>query len=246
MTTPIDVATDATVSFIIEHVGSPATILEVGCGEGGVALELMDRGYQITGLDTDEDTVAKARKRGALVQLVEWPDYDCDPVDAIVFTRSLHHIHRLDAAIVKAKELLKPGGTILAEDFAFDVADAKTIEWFLSVINTPKACDLLTLIPGEFITNLLAADDPEFAWQQDHDHELHTIGAMKDAIGEHFTIQDTVSVPYLYRYLIPVLPETSEAVSVVQKTFDDETKAGDAGNITFIGRRIVASRVTVL
>ena len=240
MKKPIDVATDATVSFIAEYADSPATILEVGCGEGDVALELMDRGYEITGLDGDEDTVFEARKRGAPAVLAEWPDYNCDAVDAIVFTRSLHHIHHLDAAIVKAKELLKPDGTLLVEDFAFDETDTKTIDWFLTVINTPEACDSITATPDEFITNLLAADEPEAAWQQDHDHELHTIGVMKDAIAKQFTIDSYTSVPYLYRYLIPVLPETPQAASFVQRVFQEEAKQGAAGSITLIGRRIVA------
>jgi hypothetical protein len=51
-----------------------------------------------------------------------------------------------------------------------------------------------------------------------------------------FNILKTQSVPYLYRYLIPVLPETRAAVAFVERVFNEEAQAGK-----FMGRRIVAT-----
>ena len=88
---PVNVPTRATVDFITAQVPSPASIIEVGCGEGHVALDLQNRGYQIIGLDLDEKAIAQALGRGAPVVRAAWVTFSSSLVDAVVFTRSLHH-----------------------------------------------------------------------------------------------------------------------------------------------------------
>ena len=238
---PINVSTRATVAFIASHVPSSAAILEVGCGAGHVALQLLNRGYRVIGIDSDEEIIAQARERGSPVVQASWPAFKSDPVDAVVFTRSLHHIHPLQDAIAKSREVLQPAGTLLVEDFAFDEVDPVTIKWFLKVLGSPKGRSLIAPVPGEFVTMLMASGDPVAEWYQSHDHELHTAAAMTQAIAESFTIRDTRSVPYLYRYLVPVLPEALEAVAFIEEMFREEARLGEFGEINLIGRRIVGS-----
>lgn len=241
MTKPIDVPTRETASFIGSHVTPGATVLEVGCGEGHVALELVRRGYQVTGLDSDRDVVVRARARGVDAVQATWPGYDGGRVNAIAFTRSLHHINPLHAAIEQAHELLKPEGTLLVEDFAFDEMNPATIQWFLQVLRSPTGRALIVPTTGEFATTLLAADDPVAAWLHDHAHELHTAPAMMAAVSEHFALNPVPSVPYLYRYLLPVLPETAEAAAFVDAVFNAEARAAQRGQILWLGRRIAGS-----
>lgn len=241
VTKPVDVPTRATVAFIASYLPSGTAILEVGCGEGHVARELLNRGYQVTGIDSDREVIARAQARGVSTFLAPWPEFECSPVDAVAFTRSLHHIGELTKAILKTREVLRPTGIILVEDFGFDEADEVTINWFLEVLGSQTARTLITPVQGEFVTDLLGAGDPVIKWHQSHDHDLHTAAAMNKAVGEYFTIRRTQSVPYLYRYLVAVLPETTEAAIFVEEIFREEARLGKSGAIVQVGRRIVGS-----
>jgi hypothetical protein len=72
-------------------------------------------------------------------------------------------------------------------------------------------------------------------------HDLHDIMKMNKAVAERFVVRETESVPYLYRYLVPVLADTSEAASFVNKVLQQEASLGKRGEIVMVGRRIVAS-----
>jgi SAM-dependent methyltransferase len=239
--TPIDVPTRATVSFIASHLPSEGAVLEVGCGEGRVALELLNRGYQVIGLDSDQDAIARAHERGVPAVQASWPEFGSAPLDGVVFTRSLHHIGPLRRAIRKAREVLRPRGTLLVEDFAFDEADKATINWFLEVLGSQTAKTLIAPVPGELVTDLLGSKDPFAVWHQSHDHELHTTAAMTQAIAEYFIIRETQQVPYLYRYLVAVLPETLQAAAFVEEVVREEARLGERVAIVLVGRRIVGS-----
>ena len=240
--TPIDVPIRATVAFITSNLPSGAALLEVGCGEGRVAHELVNRGYQLIALDSDPEVIARAQGRGVSAIQASWPEFGSASLDGVVFTRSLHHIGPLQKAIRKAREVLRPRGMLLVEDFAFNEADKATITWFLEVLGSQTAKALIAPVPGEFVTDLLGSNDPFAVWHQSHDHELHTMTAMTQAIGEYFIIRETQQVPYLYRYLVPVLPEILEAAAFVEEVVREEAHLGERGAIVLVGRRIVGSR----
>lgn len=126
MIEPIDVATAETLTFLTQHLPRSAQVIEVGSGKGHVAKALQDRGYRVVGLDADSATVVAAKERGAPVIQAAWPEFESVPVDAIAFTRSLHHVGDLRHAVQKARDTLKPQGKLLVEDFAFDAVDKAT------------------------------------------------------------------------------------------------------------------------
>lgn len=239
--TPVDVATRATVAFIASHLPSGGTVLEVGCGEGHVALELLNRGYQVLGVDSDQEAIARAKERGVPALQASWPEFGGGPFDGVAFTRSLHHIGPLRTAIRKARELVRPTGVLLVEDFAFDEADGATIGWLVEVLHSETAKTLIAPVPGEFVADLLGSTDPVALWNHHHDHELHTMAAMTQAIAECFVIRETQHVPYLYRYLVPVLPKTHEAAAFVEAVAREEARLGERGAIVLVGRRIVSA-----
>ena len=133
MNEPIDVATAETVAFLTKHLPVSAQLIEVGCGEGHVTQALSNRGYRAVGLDADSESVAIANDRGVAVIQATWPEFESAPVDAIAFTRSLHHIGNLQRAVQKAHDTLKPNGKLLVEDFAFEAVDEATIAWFIDI-----------------------------------------------------------------------------------------------------------------
>ncbi len=239
MKRPINVPTRATADFIASYLPVGAEVLEIGCGVGHVALELLNHGYHVTGVDSDPDAVAQARGRGVPAVQASWPEFEGMSVDAVAFTRSLHHISPLRQAVDKARNVLQPTGTLLVEDFAFDEVDRVTMNWFLDVLISQAGRAFVEAVPDELVTDLQRERDPVAVWHESHDHDLHTMAAMTQAVAAHFVVSQTQPVPYLYRYLVPVLMETPEAEEFLKEVFHEEVRLGMREEIALIGRRIV-------
>jgi SAM-dependent methyltransferase len=101
-------------------------ILEVGCGTGELAARLSKEGYSVVGIDADRDSIATAPQLGVDAHVATWPGFDHGYFDAVLFTRSLHHIHPLEESVRHAAESLADDGRIIVEDFAYESADEKT------------------------------------------------------------------------------------------------------------------------
>ncbi len=100
------------------------SVLDVGCGEGSLARFLAAPGRKVLGIDPDPAAVDKARERtgereDVRFSCVPFEDYEAPgaSLDGIVFVASLHHVDG-EAAIRKAKALLKPGGLLLVVGLA--------------------------------------------------------------------------------------------------------------------------------
>src|SRR6266480_4279725 len=206
---PTDVPTRETLDFLISRLPVGAKVLEVGCGEGRVACELLQRGDRVTGLDSDAEAVTSAQARGVRAVVASWPKFDSSvSFDAIAFTRSLHHINPLGESIVPARELLNPNGFLLIEDFSPDEVNEATVAWFVKVLRSTQSKALINLVANQLVTELLSATDVMQTWRDNRAHEVHSFTAMNEAIAAQFVVLETQSAPYFYRYLIPVLPET--------------------------------------
>ena len=91
-------------------------VLDVGCGNGELALLLARDGRSVTGIDPSGEciTAARARAGSGSVRFVctSLEGFDAEgPYDAVVFVASLHHMD-MRGAIARAKELLAAGGVI--------------------------------------------------------------------------------------------------------------------------------------
>src|SRR5438094_6001206 len=238
---PSDVPTRETLKFLESHIPVGARILEVGCGEGQVARELLKHGYHVSGVDSDPEVIARAQARGVPAVVASWPKFASSfPFDAIAFTRSLHHINPLGEAIVRARQLLNTGGLLLIEDFALEEVDEATVHWFVKALRSEQGKASINPIADQLATKLLSASDVMQTWRRNRAHDLHSFAAMNEAIAARFVVRETQSVPYFYRYLVPVLSTTSQAASFVDEVFHHESVLGVRGAIVLLGRRIVA------
>ena len=91
-------------------------VLDVGCGNGELALLLARDSRCVTGIDPSEVCIARARTRAGRKNVhfvcTSLEDFSAEePYDAIVFVASLHHMD-MRGAIARAKELLAAGGVI--------------------------------------------------------------------------------------------------------------------------------------
>ena len=112
------------VDRVMRH-GPP--VLELGCGEGSLAITLAKRGLSVTALDLSEARLARARQeaeiagvadriefRAADLNHVELPP---DTYSCAVAHDSLHHILSLDQLLNQVSNTLKKDGAFLVMDY---------------------------------------------------------------------------------------------------------------------------------
>jgi SAM-dependent methyltransferase len=193
--------------FVEAHLPpTPARVLEVGCGEGRLARALARRGYRVRAIDPrapDGEVFAR-------VSLEEFADPG--PFDAVVASRSLHHIVDVHAAVAKIERLLRPGAPFIVIEHAFDRFDRETARWYLEHRPAPVSLDRCL------------AD-----WAADH-ADLHGYEAMRAALDRRFTERFFAWTPSLYGELHGAVEES------------EEQRLIDAGAIRATGFRYVGER----
>lgn len=95
-------------------------ILDVGCGSGKVAEQLLDKGYSVACVSPPSRLTTRAAERlsgRAVVTQNRYEDYDGPgDIDLILFSESFQYID-MDANFRLSHRLLNPGGYILLCDF---------------------------------------------------------------------------------------------------------------------------------
>ncbi|HET9951608.1 MAG TPA: class I SAM-dependent methyltransferase [Candidatus Eisenbacteria bacterium] len=226
---------------------SPARVLEVGCGDGLVASALALRGYEVTALD-ESLAIDEAAGRAAAAHPVRWVETnflfyegadDGAPFDAVLFTRSLHHLSPLDRALDRAAELLRPGGSFVAEEFAVDRVTLQTARWWYDTEALLVAADLLP--PPD--PALEAVRNPLGRWRQEHAHDppLASGHDMLAAARERFRIGPAEEAPYLYRYAHERARPGEIGARVVARIFEIESRLIRERDIAAAGLRVTGT-----
>lgn len=235
---PIDFFNEDTLDFVLQNI-NPAglRILEVGCGSGEFALELKKRGAFITALDTDEKAIELAKEKGLDARKENVLSFFDDLFDAVIFTRSLHHIHELDEALERAWKLLKPRGKILIEDFDLDNVDYGTVRWYYDILYFLNEAGL-TENQKPYI------DNPLQEWDNDHHHDpaLNTGEKMLKNIEKVFQNIEKHRVPYLFRSIGGAIKNDAAGYNLVQTLRQIENGLINNNLILPNGLRIVAEK----
>lgn len=93
-------------------------VVDIGCGRGGLARWLARQGAEVLGLDVQEAALAEARAAGiaaAAASATALPLGDAS-VDVAVVFNSLHHFPEPDRALVEARRVLRPDGTLVVAE----------------------------------------------------------------------------------------------------------------------------------
>jgi len=98
-----------------------ATVLEIGCGPGGILARLASehRGARFVGVDSDPGMIHHAEAKHAQENLqFELADFTATRPDVVAdcaySVDVLHHVHELDAFLHGVRDTLRPGATWLA------------------------------------------------------------------------------------------------------------------------------------
>jgi SAM-dependent methyltransferase len=119
---------------LVESGSSPARILDVGTGEGFLALKLAHRGFRVLGIDRgcfdySKDSIQKAKEQGIpLRDRVEFRKADVaklrgldETFDYVVASQAIHCMRNPLRCLRAIYRLLKPGGKFISSDFAVGV-----------------------------------------------------------------------------------------------------------------------------
>jgi len=190
--------------FVRARVGS-GRVLEVGCGDGALALELASAGYDVLAIDP----VAPDGPIFRQVTLEELDDPG--PFDAVVASLSLHHVHDLDAGLDRIAGLLRPGGALVVNEFAWERLDEPTSEWYYGQLRALGAARGHSVPPS--------LDSLREEWAAEHEG-LHGSDALLAALATRFEECALEWEPYLWRYVDGVstrdLEQTLVDVGVIQ------------------------------
>lgn len=246
MAEPADLATAQTLAFLARVLSPPpARLLEVGCGGGQLAAALQERGYAVTALDRDADAVEAARALGVPAIVAEFFEFSPAHHDAVLFTRSLHHIDDLPGAVDRAKAMLSPGGLVAVDEFARERADQATAAFFYDMRDVLAAADVLSPPedgedPGAARATSLERWEAEYGSRRHH--ALHTGASLLAALRARFAIEVVEECAYVYRHLGQWLERSERGLAAARELLEIERRRLARGELAPLGIMAAARR----
>jgi ubiquinone/menaquinone biosynthesis C-methylase UbiE len=218
--------------FVLGQIGnSPIRVLEVGCGEGELALALARAGHSVTAIDPQAP-------EGPIFRRTRIEEFT-DPAqfDHVVAILSLHHVEDLGMALSNMADLLRVGGTLVVVEFAWDRIDEATAEWALERLPVASLSEKPSWLGrrcqewarGGARETRAPAESYFAEWASEEG--FHSSRRIRDELGRRFVERLFEWVPYLY-------PDLREDVSE-----SDESAAIEAGTINATGFRYVGTRL---
>ena len=184
-----------------------ARVLEIGAGDGELAARLGAAGYEVVAIDpAGEGAVLPV----ALLELDE-PHASFDAALAVV---SLHHVEPLEPSCRRLAEVVRPGGTLVVDEFDVGLMDEAAARWLLDrwrETGQPRDRD-----PADMVAELRA--------------HLHPLGTLRDELGEWFELGPVVRASYLYRWYLG------------EEFRDGEEELIAAGSLPELGARFTGTR----
>ncbi|MCX6134714.1 MAG: methyltransferase domain-containing protein [Ignavibacteriales bacterium] len=218
-------------------------ILELGCGEGNLTLELASRGMQVTGIDLSPERIARARAKAVKVRLQNAPTFvigDLNTMelhrgefDCVVAHDSLHHILTLDRLCGEVNDSLRPGGRFLVIDYIGMGVFRRLVAGFLYAV-LPTYQPYRTkwglrkrfgaFLASEKTKRASLEDSASGTLHHDSPFEEITQSSMLHEIGDRFTILEQRTFCPFWFYLVAkirMFPSLRHPMARLLKSLDD-------------------------
>lgn len=190
-------------------------ILEIGCGNGYLSLELARNGHDVTGIDMSQDIIKVAERTWAVHR---------DPVgfgklnylctnfdtwqaakssfDIVIFNRVLHHLADLQMTLAKVKHILRSGGLMICQDYAYDRLDYQTASWMYQMQRLLFLSGLHDENPASTPDDSRCIETIRKAWhKRSLEHHLQHYEVMSLALQAIFYERFFTWTPYLFIYI---------------------------------------------
>lgn len=103
----------------------PASVLDVGCGDGVLSEELIKRGYTVAGIDADSSMIQAALRRGIEARVDDAQTFQVkEQVDCVFSNAALHWMPDTRAVVRSVHDALKSGGYFVGEAGGYGNLDA--------------------------------------------------------------------------------------------------------------------------
>ena len=205
-----------TYQFVKSMLPHPAqTIVEVGCGNGYLSLELARDGHDVIGIDVSPDIIEVAERSSAAhpqppgfgslrylcADVNTWQAQEAR-FDCVIFNRSLHHLPALQQTIAEVQRLLKQGGRIICQDYAFDRFDEQTACWLFQMQRLLFLSGRYDADPATMPDEAASVEALRTAWlTRAAEHHLNRFDEMMSALHGTFHERLFAWVPYLFVYI---------------------------------------------
>lgn len=233
---PGDVAINHSQLFLTRVLGGKGRVLEVGCGSGQLAWRLAHLGLDVVGLDIRLPAQRPSHPSLRFEQ-GDFYQYKGEPFDAVLFTSSLHHLSPLDGAVRRARNLLKPGGLLVVDEFDLAAPDEMTLRWYYEVQSLLAHAGVL---PIERVTGKDDLD-PKTRWKEEHAHypPLHTGEEMLGMLRDVGTLVEVTRGAYLFRALGGLLGSSPRDLNIAHWLVATEERRIRGGSLKGVGLRVV-------
>jgi 2-polyprenyl-3-methyl-5-hydroxy-6-metoxy-1,4-benzoquinol methylase len=151
---------------------APARVLDVGCGDGALTRELIERGYDARGID---------------------PRAPDGPAFERIGLEALHHVADLALAVERLAEAIVPGGLLLVDEFDREQLDPPTTAWLWRQRQALAAAGVGAEPEHGHAHEHHAAAIHDLA-------EIYTWNAVSAALTTRFEERSVQRIEYLYRY----------------------------------------------
>ena len=235
-------------------------VLELGCGEGSLAITLAQHGLSVTALDLSDSRLARGREKAKAVRVadrIEFRAADLNTVklpantySCVVAHDSLHHVLSLDHLLSEVAQSLMTDGAFVVMDYVGMGKVRKLLAaGFFALLPTVQPYAEKWQLRKRLRGFLASEQSKRAALNEEGTALLHqhspfeeiSQGSILGTIERHFSIQQSLSFLPFWFYLAPkirVPQSTRYAFARFLKTLDEWLQAlGLRGAYIFVDSR---------